>query len=95
MCSHGFAGECYVHDDDGFEAWRDANPKGFVLNSEIPPSANFLVLHRADCHFLATHTKGDQEHWTTYAKHCSLDRGAILAWATPIGDVSERCHCLL
>jgi len=67
-------------DDDGFFAWLEANPDGYLINAERNPKPNYLVLHRSGC----PHFKGGASvtHWTKdYVKFCSRDRQDLEAWA--------------
>jgi len=38
--------------DQGFLAWLEANPDGYVVNAERRPRPNYLVLHRSVCSHL-------------------------------------------
>jgi hypothetical protein len=84
---------CFKDDDDGFFAWLERNPDGYVINSERNPKPSYLVLHRPGCpHFKSSNSL----HWTMdYIKFCSPDRKALEAWAAAAigGDVRPCRNC--
>jgi hypothetical protein len=85
--------ELFKDDDGGFFEWLQANPDGYLLNSERNPKPNYLVLHLPSC----PHFDGDSAvHWTkAYIKFCSRDRGELEEWAanTVGGDVTLCRSC--
>lgn len=71
----------FVDKEAGFRAWRDRNPNGFILNTTRVPSANYLILHTAQCKTLAGEPAGGT-YWTKeYGKVCSGDRHELEEWA--------------
>jgi hypothetical protein len=62
----------FQNDDDGYLAWIDEHPTGFVVNCAPNPSTDYLVLHRASCMHITV--PGDNmEHWThEYIKVCAV-----------------------
>ena len=94
----------FKNDNDGFIAWRDSNPNGYVGNSGDPNLRNereyflgHIMLHRASCSFI----KGKKNHekpWTPtgYFKLCSQSDIEIEDWflkqaITPENWSIRRC----
>ncbi|MHB1510122.1 MAG: hypothetical protein ACYCST_12155 [Acidimicrobiales bacterium] len=82
----------FVDDEDGYLAWLEDHPTGFVVNCERDPKASYLVLHRADC----TSVSGMPARgvlWThTYKKVCAGSVAELDTWARDIvGTVPSRC----
>jgi Family of unknown function (DUF6308) len=82
--------EHFEDDDQGFFAWLEANPVGYVVNAERKPKPNYLVLHRPSCpHFKSS----SQLNWTKdYVKFCSSNRTDLEEWAATFGGEVTRCQ---
>ena len=77
------------------QRWAAAHPNGYVLNSYIPPTTTYLVLHRADCFTLLAAMAADKSMTRQYAKRCSLDRSDLDRYARRLGGRVRPCeHCL-
>lgn len=85
----------FADNDDGYLAWLDAHPVGFVLNSFRNPKPTYLKLHRASCgRIRGVPPRGGA--WTSpYIKICSGQRAEIEAWAVDAahGAVSPCKWC--
>lgn len=87
----------YKPDNDAdYHDWLDANPSGFVLNSDKrQTNPNYPMLHGSLCFHI-----NDKEwpNYTTaeYMKVCSLDRGELNEWVSRDGRRMKFCkHCEL
>jgi len=84
----------FVDDEAGYLGWLQANPNGFVVNSERVPRPAYLVLHRVLCPHINSPNKSN---WTTtgYIKTCSLDIDALSRWAREAvgGDLKPCGAC--
>src|SRR3712207_607293 len=82
----------FQDDDEGYLAWIDANPRGFVVNCEPHPSPNNMVLHRASCMHITVPGE-NMEHWThQYIKVCSPKNGLLMKWCRDVvGSEPTRC----
>lgn len=74
--------EEFSNDDAGYVEWVRTHPRGYVVVSWNPPRAEYISLHRADCHCIdpakATHIR----NWTTsYVKICGETIPALEEWA--------------
>jgi hypothetical protein len=72
----------FVNDDMGYLDWLETHQDGFVVNAYAKPTADYLILHRADCHTInGKPARGDS--WTTrgYAKVCATSIQALETWA--------------
>jgi len=60
----------FVEDEDCYLRWLAEHPDLFVLNTARPPTPDYLVLHRANCHTMSgTPARGSR--WTgDYVKTC-------------------------
>jgi hypothetical protein len=74
-----------------FLAWREANPRGLVVNVRSPKRA---MLHRADCAHLEQF-KNRVADFTASLKACSLERGESERWARSnlTGPLALCSHC--
>lgn len=71
----------FEDDDEGYVAWISKHKFGFVLNSERPPTPNYLKLHRSSCSTVREQI-GEGEYWTrTYLKACSERKSSLIDWA--------------
>ena len=73
--------EVFVDDDRAYELWLIRNRSGWVINTTRVPSANYLILHTANCASISGRP-ANGERWTTdYAKVCAPTRKALSEWA--------------
>lgn len=85
----------FERDDEGFLAWRAAHPAGFIVNCNPTPSLDYLMLHRASCHFMNELPK-DYKHWThAFIKVCAEEKGVLSVWChSEVGGAPSSCqHC--
>jgi len=47
----------FENDEQGYTAWLQAYPAGYVLNAHKKPKSWYLVLHRASCASISQPTK--------------------------------------
>ena len=72
----------FLDDDGGYLEWLRKHPDGFVVNAARRPRADYLILHRANCHTISgTPARGSR--WTTgdYLKACATAQAELRAWA--------------
>lgn len=76
--------EVFRNAEAEYLAWIVGNPGGWVVNCTRSPTADYLVLHRADCWTIGVRGAGN---YTTrdYIKVCSMHRSALDSWA--VGSV--------
>jgi hypothetical protein len=71
----------FYKDDEGYLAWLEAHPYGFVLNTYAHPTSSYLILHRAACRTI-NRPLPPPSLWTyPYPKTCSDDRRELEDWA--------------
>lgn len=86
----------FSEDEDGYRAWIETHPTGYVLNSYRTPSPTYLKLHRASCgRIRGTPPRGST--WTSpYIKVCANERADIEWWAADVAGgavtVCGWCH---
>ena len=61
----------FVEDDDGFMAWANDHPNGFVLNVERNPKAGYLILHTATCAQIIDRRTAPGRRTYDYIKVCA------------------------
>lgn len=77
--------------DPDYHEWLDANPSGFVLNSDKRrTNQNYPMLHGSLCFHI------NDKNWPNYTtadymKVCSLDRSELEAWANRDGRGMKFC----
>ena len=72
----------FLDDDGRYLEWLRKHPDGFVVNAARRPRADYLILHRANCHTISgTPARGSR--WTTgdYLKACATAEAELRAWA--------------
>jgi hypothetical protein len=75
-------------DDDAFIAWLDANPDGYVVNTERG-GRGYVMLHRATCNFVR---KWPPFIGPSYVKLCSTSLAQLESWAVQFtGGPAPRC----
>ena len=75
--------------DDAFIAWLDANPNGYVINTERS-GRGYVMLHRATCNFIR---KWPPFIGPSYVKYCSTSVDQLEDWAVQrTGGPAPRCH---
>jgi hypothetical protein len=83
----------FKDDDNGFLAWINDHPDGYLLNTERNPKPSYLILHSSGC----GHFKGGSPNWTKdYIKFCSERNGELEDWAaSSVGGEASRCPSCL
>ena len=78
-------------DDDAFIAWLDANPNGYVINTERERGGRgYVMLHRATCNFIR---KWPPFIGPSYVKFCSTSLDQLEGWAVQrTGGPAPRCQ---
>lgn len=83
-------------DDDGYLAWVEAHPQGYVVNTTRGYSRSYLKLHRATCRHVRV-LQGGYSTWTAgeYIKLCSTSRAELEGWARRVagGELQAGCPC--
>ena len=71
----------FEKDDAGYVVWLGEHPDGYVLNTYMHVTSDYLILHRARCRTV-NRPLDPTRSWTfAYGKTCSEDRGEVEAWA--------------
>jgi hypothetical protein len=80
----------FLDDEAGYQAWRAANPNGYIVNHDRRPSDRYLVLHRVDCGSLSGEpARGDT--WTiAFGKTCVPTIEELESWARTIAHGTLR-----
>ena len=82
----------FDNDEEGYQAWCDTYPDGFVVNTRRQPTDSYKVLHRADCGWIR---KGNNFTAPDYIKFCSLSEAALFLEMGRDGNgqpgFSKRC----
>lgn len=87
----------FDNDDEGYLAWLDAHPEGFVLNTRRSKAPDSLVLHRAGCSTLKNRAKSGKAGGLTERniKVCAMDVDCLKRWAKQqgrdSGALSQGC----
>ncbi len=84
--------DIFINNDKAYLSWLTQNPEGFVVNSYLHPSPDYLVLHRANCWTISTAAR---TNWTTtgFIKVCSLYRTELENWAKKeVGGQLHHCQ---
>ena len=84
--------------DRAYMRWLNEHPDGFVLNTTQPPSARYIVLHRAKCLHISVPSHENEPGGFTeraYAKIGGDDVASLREWAASNGGsfTSECSHC--
>jgi hypothetical protein len=66
---------------DNYLQWIKENPNGYVLNCNINPNSNYLVIHRAHCYTINNLQKQANSWTEKYQKICSEDINELKKWA--------------
>ena len=83
--------DIFINDDKAYLQWLIKNPNGFIINSFLHPSKDYLILHRSSCWSIRT-TK--RTNWTTtgFIKVCSGDKENLSNWADKeVGGELQPC----
>lgn len=88
----GVASRVYIPESErGYSTWVKQNQRGYVVNApKAAASRQVMKWHRADC----PHIQPDGELRFVESddlKACSLNPGALAAWAFSYGRMLEYC----
>jgi len=86
----------FERDDLGYVAWLAARPDGYVLNTHIHATSDYVILHRARCRTVNRPLAADRSWTYAYGKTCSDAREDLEAWAlAEAGGPAQPCgKCL-
>jgi hypothetical protein len=71
--------------DAEYLAWLRAHPDGFVVNTHLPPSPSYLVLHRASGRTINRDLPGGRSWTRHYGRACAESSTELHAWAPLAG----------
>jgi hypothetical protein len=80
----------FVKDDASYLGWLAQHPDGFVLNTTHPPSASYLMLHRANCRTINGQPANGKTFTGDYEKVCG-SRDELEALARTVGGEAQGC----
>ncbi len=73
-------------------AWLQANPDGFVLNTYMHVTSDYLILHRARCRTVNRPLAADRSWTYAYGKTCAASREELESWALTNGSrLAQPC----
>jgi hypothetical protein len=82
--------------DREYRAWLSAHAGGFVLNVRETFSPSYMVLHRAGCPHISTHSNPGAFTERAYRKVCAETPAPLASWARQHGradgSFSHRCR---
>ena len=86
----------FVNDDAGYITWLEAHPSGFVLNTDLHPKPDYLILHRSTCRSINRQLPPGSMWTSPYVKTCSDRRDEIEAYARAEtgGEVWPHVYCV-
>lgn len=79
------------NDDEGYEAWRENHPNGFILNFFGGSDPSYNPIHRASCPPLSR--PSDQGRRTVYEKVCCIDLNELEKQADELLGKGGWKHC--
>jgi hypothetical protein len=84
----------FSNDDQGYAAWVQQNPRGYVLVSWNPPRVDYTTVHRADCYSINPTQATHVQNWTAgYVKVCAPSPEALDQWARDVfGTAYQGLH---
>lgn len=85
--------EQFVDNDVAYLAWMDEHPEGYVVNTTKRSNPKYLVLHRAGCPHIRSHSNPNAFTGMGYMKVCGSDQGDLLLWVKQRGapGFTKRC----
>jgi hypothetical protein len=82
----------FKDDDKKYQAWAEAHPDGFVINTDRRINRKYLSLHKASCRRIRDCNRMARPGGYTeraYIKICSGDLEALRQWAQEHGSPKE------
>lgn len=93
--------EVFENREVAYQAWREQNAHGFVLNARASSNTQYAVLHRVSCRHISIYQsahQGDAFTGNGYVKVCSPHEHELIHWAEnhrPLAREVQRCSdCL-
>lgn len=84
--------EKFIDNDPGYLDWINKNQRGFVINCDRTPKANYIILHTARCYTINGRPARGKVWTGPYIKICSLDKMELDSWAyTELGVNPRPC----
>ena len=84
----------FFDDPEGYAQWLEAHPDGWLLNAGTSYGP---MIHHATCDYIRPASPRSEKNLTANPKHCALDCGVLVAWASHVGIVVEvpcqRAQC--
>ena len=80
----------FVDNDEGYLAWIDAHPEGYVVNCYRKPTASYLILRRGRCSHIQR-AEG-RRNTVDYIKVCSDSEPDLRNFAEHLGGSLTRCQ---
>ena len=84
--------------DDAYQAWLVAHPRGYVLNVRRNLAPSYMVLHRTSCYTIRNYHERSKPGGFTergYIKVCADELADLRAWVRrhgrPDGSFSKEC----
>jgi hypothetical protein len=75
-----------------YQGWLAENPRGYVVNSHRPPTATYVVLHRASCHTISGIPASGCSWTNQYLKVGATTKADALEWCrTSVGAHPTAC----
>jgi hypothetical protein len=86
----------FERDDAGYLTWLASHPDGYVLNTYMHVTSDYLVLHQARCRTVSRPPSPDRSWTFSYGKACADSRDELESWALSVGGkAAQPCgHCL-
>ena len=84
--------QVFEGDDVGYLDWISSHPEGFVLNANRPPTAGYVVHHRATCRTISGDPANGRAWTADYLKVCSDEGAGIGRWVREAtGGTPSHC----
>jgi hypothetical protein len=78
----------FSRDDQGFVAWRDSHPNGYVVNCDQRPRREYFKLHRTGC----PHLNKSQSYTVSFMKLCAENKQPLDDCGLKlVGGRPDRC----
>jgi hypothetical protein len=80
----------YFRNPENYAGWLEAHPDGWLISVDARGRPK---LHHATCDHTHPDSTSSEKDLTGNPKHCALDCGVLVAWASHVGIVVEvPCH---
>jgi hypothetical protein len=78
-------------DDTSYHAWLAAHPVGYVINANRPPTASYLMLHRASCRTIMGIPASGRSWTRDYVKIGTDSKAEAVEWCESYLSTSPAC----